>query len=71
LGKNQFPWATMNFLRENPKFPRETYVPILLVIKIIAYVFLYRGATYHWKGLKESYNFVVGNDSIITHMQKL
>ncbi len=28
-------------------------------------------ATYHWKGLKKNYNFVVGSTSIKTHMQKL
>lgn len=31
----------------------------LLVIIVISYLFLYKLATYHWKGLKENYNFVV------------
>jgi hypothetical protein len=28
-------------------------------IILISYLFLYKLATYHWKGLEESYNFVV------------
>jgi F420-0:gamma-glutamyl ligase-like protein len=36
--------GTMNFL------VRETYVPNILAIIIISYLFLYRLVTYHWKG---------------------
>jgi hypothetical protein len=38
---------------------------------IISCSFLYRLVTYHWKGFKDSYNFVVGGTSIKTHVQKL
>jgi len=31
----------------------------------------YKFATYHWKCLKEIYNFVIGNILIKIHMQKL
>jgi hypothetical protein len=57
------PHDTMNFPREKPKFPEETYVPNLLAFTII--FFLYKLASFHWKGLKESYNFV-GSTSIKT-----
>jgi hypothetical protein len=61
----------MNFPGKKPKFRGETYVPNFLAIRDISYVFSYRLAIYHWKGFKDSYNFVVGNNSIRTHMQKL
>jgi len=32
---------------------------------------LYRLVAYHWKGLKEGYNFVVGSTSIQICMKKL
>jgi hypothetical protein len=53
------------------KFLRETYVLNLFVIIIISLLFLYSLVNYHWKGIKERYNFVVGNISIKIHMQKL
>jgi hypothetical protein len=37
----------------------------------ISWLFLYMLATYHWKGIHESYNFVLGSTSIIIHMKKL
>jgi len=52
-------------------FLRETYVPNLLTITIISRFFIYKLVTYHWKGLKESYNFVIESISIEIHMQKL
>jgi hypothetical protein len=61
----------MNFPGRKPEFHGETYVPNFLAIRDISYVFSYRLATYYWKGLKESYNIVVGSNSIRTHMQKL
>jgi hypothetical protein len=61
----------MNLPREKPKFHGETYVPIFLPIRNISYVFSHRLATYHWKALKENYNFVVGTNSIKIHMRKL
>jgi hypothetical protein len=36
-----------------------------------SYMSLYKHATYHWKGFKESHNFVVECTSIRTHMQNL
>jgi hypothetical protein len=56
---------------ERPKFLRETYVLNLFVIIVIFFFKIYSLAAYHWKGFKESYNFVVGNISIKIHMQKL
>jgi len=44
---------------------------MFLTITVISFYFLLRFATYHWKGLKEKYNFVVGNTSIKAHMKKL
>lgn len=32
---------------------------------------VYKLATYHWKSLKESYNFVIGNISIKIYMKNL
>jgi hypothetical protein len=42
-----------------------------LLIIVISYLFLYKLATYHWKGLEESCNFVIESISIRIHMQKL
>jgi hypothetical protein len=50
----------MNFPREKPKFLKETYVPNLLAFTV------YKLVTYHWKGVEESYNFVVESISIKT-----
>jgi hypothetical protein len=63
LGKKHFPWVQCIFLGERSKFLWETYVPNLFVIITISCLFLYRLTTYHWKGFKEGYNFVVGNTS--------
>jgi hypothetical protein len=60
--------------KERPKFLGGTYVPYvlkILAIIVISYLFLYRLVTYHWKGLEESYNFVVENILIKTQMKKL
>jgi len=40
------------------------YVTNIFAIIIISFLFLYSLVTYHWKGLKERYNFVIGNISI-------
>jgi len=58
------------FLQEKPKFPKETYVLNLFVITIMSFFKKYVIATYHWKGFKESYNFVGENISIKIYMQK-
>ncbi len=64
LGTMIVPWGRTIFLgeqwispRERPKFFRETYVPNLLAIIIISFIFLYRVVTYHWKSLEKSYIF--------------
>jgi hypothetical protein len=44
---------------ERSKFLEETYVPNLLAIIAISYLFLYSLVTYHSKGFEEMYNFVV------------
>jgi hypothetical protein len=56
--KTQVPWGNICF-----KF--------FLSIIVISYLFLYKLATYHWKGFEESYKFVNGSISIKTHIQKL
>jgi hypothetical protein len=45
--------------------------PNFLTITVISYLFLYMLTTYYWKGFEESYNFVLENISIRTHMKKL
>jgi hypothetical protein len=37
----------------------------------IIFVYIYMFLTYHWKGLEESYNFVIGSTSVRPHMKKL
>jgi hypothetical protein len=59
------------FFGKRPKFPKETCVSNIFAIIIIFCSFLCELATYHWKGCKESYNFIVGNIPIKIHMQKL
>jgi hypothetical protein len=61
--KGIFPRVQCIFFGERSKFLRETYVPNFFVITTISCLFLYRFMTYHWKGFKEGYNFVVGNTS--------
>jgi hypothetical protein len=58
-----------NFLGERPKFFMETYVPKKIAIRTIPCLLLYKFATYHWKGLKENYNFIVGSISIKIYMK--
>jgi hypothetical protein len=62
------------FLREKGTFPkkqciflRKTYVLNLFAITTISCLFLYRLVNYHWKGLEEGYNFVIGNISKTSH----
>jgi hypothetical protein len=45
---------------ERHKFPKETYVSKHFAIILISYLFLYRFLTYHWKGLEDSYNLIIG-----------
>jgi hypothetical protein len=70
-GKGHLPRQTMYFPWKKPKFPKEMHVLNLFAITIISCSFLYKLATYPWKGFKEGYNFVVVNISITTHIQKL
>jgi hypothetical protein len=66
-GKANFPKGTMNFLWENA--PRNICSEFLC--NHISFLLLYMFMTYHWKGFKEKYNFVIENTLIKTHMQKL
>jgi hypothetical protein len=52
------------------KYVKETYVSNHFIIIIIWCSFLYKLATYHWKGLNKIYSFVVENILINIYMQK-
>jgi hypothetical protein len=49
----------------------ETYVSNFYAFGTISHFFWYMIAAYHWKGVHESYNFVVGSTSIKIRMEKL
>jgi hypothetical protein len=69
LGTWLFPRKKDNFPRERPKFVGETYIPKTFAIRTIPCLLLYKLVTYHWKGLEESYNFVVGSILIKFYMK--
>jgi hypothetical protein len=69
--KGTFPEERCIFLGERPKFPKKPYILNHFAITTISCLFIYSLTTYLWKGLEESYNFVIQNISIKIHMQKL
>jgi hypothetical protein len=58
-------------MEEQLNFLKGTYVLNFFAMIIISGLFLYKLVTYHWKGLKENYNYIVEGISIKIHMQKL
>jgi hypothetical protein len=70
-GKRQLAQRTMKFPQGKTQVPWGNICYKYFTIIIISCSFLYRLATYHWKGFEESYNFVVGSISIKAHMQKI
>jgi hypothetical protein len=68
-----FPRESTLFRGEGALLLRELrpYFLNLLTIIVIPFLFLYMLVTYHWKGLKENDNFVVGSISTKTHMEKI
>jgi hypothetical protein len=60
-GEGHLAWENNVLSLERLKFLEKKYVPNIFVITTISCLFLYRLATYHWKGIEEGYNFAVGN----------
>jgi hypothetical protein len=72
FGEGHFAWGNnVLSLGKRLKFLEKKYILNVFAITTISCLFLYRLATYHWKGLEVGYNFVVGNTSIKIHMKKL
>jgi len=59
------------FFGERPQFSGEQSFFKLFPITITSCLFLYGLVTYHWKGRKKDYNFVIKNISIKIDMKKI